>query len=627
MVWLSFVVALICGLIFLPIVRKYSYKWGFIAQPRDDRWHDKPTATLGGVGIFAAFICGLLVIQFFIQDLILESNTINQKPMWGLLAGSILIFVLGIIDDLKQISPPIKLVWQLIAAVIVVSLGYTTDFFTPRIADETIAQLLNVISTIVWIVGITNAINLLDNMDGLAGGISLIAALILSYLFWKTGNIGLMAISLSLSGAIFSFLFFNFPPASIFMGDSGSLFIGFTLAVLAIARQPQASNVFAVLGVPTLLFLLPIFDTGLVAFTRILRGQSPAKGGSDHTSHRLVAFGLTERQALLFLYFIAIITGFAAISIETLGYWLSIVLVPLIVLTFAIIIAYLGGLKVINEDSSTEQSVNIFSKLIFGLTYRRRLLEIVLDLLIIGLAYYLSFLIKFDLEIPNSVVEELLKTLPVVMIVSIATYVLFGVYRGLWRYLDLNDLLRFTAAILVSLLLIMLSILIIFPQQNIDLVVFILFSIFLFLGLLATRASFRVLDMASVRLQYKQPVTRNVLLPKTYDRRDESVDRILIIGAGKLGELALRWIQVNPQMNIIPIGFVDNDPILVNREIHGVAVLGQINDLPRLIGENFIDGILISDVEKLHGQLNEFVSDCSKLGCWVRRVNLGFEKI
>ena len=183
-------------------------------------------------------------------------------------------------------------------------------------SNEILAQLPNIVLTFFWLVGITNAINLLDNMDGLAGGISLITALILSYFFWQAGNFSLFLFSMALAGALLAFLIFNYPPASIFMGDSGSLFIGFTLAALAIAQRPQASNVFAVMAVPTLLFLLPILDTSLVTITRLLRGQSPAQGGSDHTSHRLVAFGLSERQTLSVLYGVAIFSGILAAALE-----------------------------------------------------------------------------------------------------------------------------------------------------------------------------------------------------------------------------------------------------------------------------------------------------------------------
>ena len=135
------------------------------------------------------------------------------------------------------------------------------------------------------------------------------------------------------------------------MGDSGSLFLGFTLAVLAIARQPQASNVFAITGVPTLLFLLPILDTTLVTLTRLLRGQSPVMGGQDHTSHRLIAFGFSERQTLMVLYTVAIASGVVAIAIETIDYWLSLILVPTVVIVLALLVAYLARMKVVSSTT------------------------------------------------------------------------------------------------------------------------------------------------------------------------------------------------------------------------------------------------------------------------------------
>ena len=147
---------------------------------------------------------------------------------------SIFIFFLGWYDDVKHISPPAKLIGQIIAAAIVISLGYTTHFFTPKISNNLVAQLPNTVLTFIWLVGITNAINLLDNMDGLAGGISFITTLLLGYLFWRAGNYSLVLVCAAISGSLIGFLIFNYPPASIFMGDSGSMFLGFTLACLAI---------------------------------------------------------------------------------------------------------------------------------------------------------------------------------------------------------------------------------------------------------------------------------------------------------------------------------------------------------------------------------------------------------
>jgi UDP-GlcNAc:undecaprenyl-phosphate/decaprenyl-phosphate GlcNAc-1-phosphate transferase len=360
-IWVTFSLALILSLLSIPVVRIYSLRFGWVAKPRPDRWHQKPTPTMGGVAIFLSFMISLLLV-----GLILVSQADELPPgepgagrAWQLpfqqltfLAGSIFIFGLGLYDDIKQLSPPVKLAGQVIATTIVVTLGYTTNFFTPKLANNLTATVLNIALTIVWLVGVTNAINLLDNMDGLAGSISLITAMVLGALFWRVGNLGLVLVSAALVGSLAGFLFYNFPPAKIFMGDSGSLFLGFTLAVLAIARQPQASNVFAVLGVPTLLFLLPILDMILVSFTRWMRGVSVVQGGRDHTSHRLIAFGLNERQVVWIFSGVAIISGAVAIAIESIGYWLSLIFAPIFVVGLAMIIAYLSGIKIIVSPSS-----------------------------------------------------------------------------------------------------------------------------------------------------------------------------------------------------------------------------------------------------------------------------------
>ena len=250
--------------------------------------------------------------------------------------------------------------------------------------------------TFFWLVGISNAINLLDNMDGLAGGVSFIAACVLIYFLWGTPDPFLLVLALSLAGAILGFLVFNFPPARVFMGDSGSMFLGFSLAAIAVARKTQASNVFAVIGVPTLLFLLPILETTFVTITRILRGQSPSQGGTDHTSHRLIAFGLTERQAVLVLYVIAIVSGVAGVGLEALDYDLSLVLIPLFLILVSLFAAYLARLKMITTFSDTPPSS--FTRLVSNLTYKRRLFEIMLDLLIITVSYYLAFWTALRLE-------------------------------------------------------------------------------------------------------------------------------------------------------------------------------------------------------------------------------------
>jgi UDP-GlcNAc:undecaprenyl-phosphate/decaprenyl-phosphate GlcNAc-1-phosphate transferase len=598
MIWLLFVVSLLLSVFLVWVVRSTSVKLGRVVQPREDRWHRRPTPTLGGVGIYLAFILSL-----FIYYLINEPADWRR---WGLLAGSTIVFFIGLYDDIKKISPPAKLVGEILAAAVVVFLGYKTNFFTPRIPNALIAQIPNILLTFFWLVGITNAINLLDNMDGLAAGIALINVGFLSYFFWLYGDQALFVVSLALAGSIAGFLIFNFPPASIFMGDSGSLFLGFTLAVLAIARQPRASNVFAIMGVPTVLFLLPILDTSLVTITRILRGQSPVQGGRDHTSHRLIAFGLSERRALIVLYAVALLSGFAAIIIDRAGYWLSLLLVPILVVTLALLVAYLGRLKVVVSSASVRDGT--FSRLIVELTYRRRLLEIMLDFILIAIAYYVAFLFSFGFIMDDAKMELYLRSLPIALAGSYVSYFFFGVYRGVWRYVGLDDLFRYAKASLGAVALVAVTTLLLDTKNVYTLTIFMFFGIFIFLSLTASRSSFKILDLISSR-----------------QTRPEE-ERILILGAGDAGEMAVRWILMNPDFGYRPVGFLDEDPFNTGRQIHGVAVLGGLDQLEGILEQNKIDGVVVTSGSKIPEELVEkVIAICHAHGRWVRSLRLEFE--
>ena len=593
-----FISALMLSLILVRAARWLGIKRGIVAQPRADRWHQMPTPLLGGVGIFFAFIASLLL-----------AYTWNRQLNWshiGLLAGSCIIFCLGLYDDIRKLSPPAKLIGQIIAAAVVVLFGYSTNFFTPKIDNAIIAQLPNLLLTFLWIVGITNAINLLDNMDGLAAGISLITAGFLIYFFWQSNDWSLLVIAIALAGSLLGFLFYNFPPASIFMGDSGSLFLGFTLAVLAIARQPQASNVFAITGVPTLLFLLPILDTTLVTLTRLLRGQSPAMGGRDHTSHRLIAFGLSERQTLLALYAVAIASGLAAIAIETVDYWLSLILVPALVIVLALLVAYLGRLKVVS--SPTPSGGGAFSRLIVELTYRRRLLEILLDFFLIGLAFYLAFLLTNGTALSEADLQLFLTALPVAYLGSYLSFFYFGVYRGVWRYVGIDDLLGYGKAAFGGALSVAAAIYLILPHEAYPRGLVIWFGLSLFVLLAASRSSFKILDMV-------------------YGRQARSQEeRILIIGAGDAGEMAVRWLLMNPSIGYRPVGFLDSNAYNSGRQIHGVSILGDLSQIGEIIERKHVDGILLTrDPGLTEEAIERLVEVCNEHGRWVRNLKLEFE--
>jgi UDP-GlcNAc:undecaprenyl-phosphate/decaprenyl-phosphate GlcNAc-1-phosphate transferase len=298
---LSFMLALVLT----PMVRALARRWGLIAKRQSDRWHTTPTALMGGV----AFFVTVHIIYFSFGRPFPKS--------WVVLAGSAWLFVVGFIDDLVRIRPVHKLLGQILAALWVVH----QDLILPW----TEIDWLNGGLTIVWVIGITNALNLLDNMDGLAGGIAAIAGGFFAWRFWKNEQLEEALFYGIFAAALLGFLVYNFNPATIFMGDSGSMFIGFTLANAALlpgSKSPTSWD-FWQIAAPILILSVPIFDTTLVTVLRKWNGRAVSQGGRDHSSHRLVALGLSERQAVFVLYGLGLVGGCLTLGFGKLEFGLN----------------------------------------------------------------------------------------------------------------------------------------------------------------------------------------------------------------------------------------------------------------------------------------------------------------
>ncbi|HYK20712.1 MAG TPA: MraY family glycosyltransferase, partial [Pyrinomonadaceae bacterium] len=286
------------ALILTPLVRAFARHFGFIAVPKTDRWHKKPTAMLGGAVMWLSVVITSIAFSLY-----------GTYGKWILL-GSTLLFLVGLVDDLIHIKPYQKLIGQILGSAYVVYYGLSLPW--------TGSVLLNMALALFWLVSITNAINLLDNMDGLAAGIAIIAAGFLALSFVNSDQLTEAVILLVFAASLLGFLFYNSNPASIFMGDCGSMFVGFFLASSALINVSggRSRSFLPVLAVPILVLFIPIFDTTFVTVLRKLSGRAASQGGRDHTSHRLVALGMSERHAVWMLYGFAALSGVLAILVQ-----------------------------------------------------------------------------------------------------------------------------------------------------------------------------------------------------------------------------------------------------------------------------------------------------------------------
>ena len=409
------------------LVRIAGFRLDFVAQPRADRWHQKPRTLLGGAAIYASFLIGYLAF-------------VPKTPGTLLLiAGGSGMFVLGLLDDLRQVGPQTKLVVQIGISVALILSGVTLQF-----SDS---DVLNFGITLLWLVGITNAMNLLDNMDGLCAGVALIATGFRVLFCAIENDWSGFLVALVFLAVLAGYLAHNFPPASIFMGDSGSLFIGFMLAGMTAGSHPYTKNIASVLLFPLLILIIPIFDTTLVTLARKFSGRSISVGGLDHSSHRLVATGLSERNAVLILYSITLIAGGIAFLQYQTGFSLAILFISLFLMALTLFGVYLSKIEVYDSLDQVGSDRKDFFQLVADIPHKRYAFFIVLDAFIILTAYYGAYRLRFEGFELEEQSQNLMQPIPLVLIISTVTFLLSGLYHQSWRYTGLRDLLSMVKAI------------------------------------------------------------------------------------------------------------------------------------------------------------------------------------
>ena len=585
-----------------PVVQIVARRYGMIAKPKTDRWHKKPTAMFGGVAIWLSVVVSYVV---FIRPATNQTWAHFPGSFVDVVVGaSTFLFLVGLADDFLHTKPYQKLIGQVMGSAFVVYYGLTLPW--------TSYSALNVALTIFWLIGITNAVNLLDNMDGLASGIAIIASGFLALSFLSAGHVMEALLLVTFAASLLGFLFYNSSPASIFMGDCGSMFIGFFLASAALVNVSggRSRSLLPVLAVPILVLFIPIFDTTFVTILRKLSGRAASQGGRDHTSHRLVALGTSERHAVWLLYGLAALSGFLALLVQSVKLDVSLAAIAGFTILLTLLGVYLAGVKVYDETEEAQAaSDNSLYAFLIDPSYKRRIFEVLLDVILILLAYWGAYAVKFGALSGSTAWKLFLRTLPVLVFVKMASFLVTGVYRGLWRYTGLDDLIVFAKAVVLSSVLSVIVVLFAFRFEGFSRTVFMIDGILMFMFLAGSRLAFRL---------FRQVIP----IAKTAEGR-----RVLIYGAGDGGELLLRELQNNRGLKYSPVGFLDDDPAKSGKLIHGLKVYAGNGDLTSVCKQQQVDEVLISSTKMSEERLHEILDFCRAQNILVKRMRITIEDL
>ena len=441
---LASLLALASTVVFTAVARTVALRTGSVPDARPDRWHTRPTPNVGGVGIVGGVVVALGAAALMRQpDLaafeIARQGILPWNHATGLLVGAMMMFVLGLTDDFVHLRPVTKLVGQLLGAAVLTASGIGV-WFTGVYAVDAVVSLF-------WFVAITNAMNLLDNMDGVAGGIGAIAAGFLGITFLQAAEPGLALIAFVVAGSLVGFLVHNYPPARIFMGDGGSLFLGITLAGLALAPTPGLSRgLFAIMVVPVVILAIPILDTSFVALTRMIEGRKISEGGRDHTSHGLVALGVSEERAMWVLWTLALLGGGIGLLVRTSNRTFAYFLGGVLLLALSLIGAFLltsrlEASKGAGADVGEDGAPGVFYRL-REITQRIPVFVFMLDLVLVGLSYFAAYIIRFPTAQLSTELAYFQQTLVLVVALKLVAFAGAGVYATRFRHYGSGDALK-----------------------------------------------------------------------------------------------------------------------------------------------------------------------------------------
>jgi UDP-GlcNAc:undecaprenyl-phosphate GlcNAc-1-phosphate transferase len=616
---LLFLLAAVVSYLFTPVVRYVARRLGALDLPGERKVHEKPIPRLGGFGIFVSFNL-ILLITYKIDFFYFPPNFMREIRFGWLFVASEIILGLGAVDDIRRMPPSIKFFFQIIAGLIVALTCFKMEVISSPFGTISLG-ILSIPATVLWVVAITNAINLLDGLDGLAAGTSFIVCLAMFGVSLLSQNIGIALITAIMAGSILGFLRYNFHPASIFLGDSGAYYLGFFLSVVSLSSNLKGPTTFAIL-VPIIALGLPIMDTVLSMLRRLMtsmhiveedkeenmlkflifRGRSIVKADRDHIHHRLLQMGFTQRNAVIILYGVTFLLGGVALS----SLYFKNINQALVISTIAI--ASYVGVRKLGYSEIQFLGNGTLLPLFDSSLISRRIFRVLGDVVFIALAYYFAMLLRFEGEFLPSTKEYYLSTIPVVLSVKIVVFYFVGLYKGPWRYLNVDDFLRMLKAVMLGCAITALIVWAIPPLGVLSWSVLIIDFNLLFLLIAGSRSSFRILEYL-------------------HFSRYRLGRKVLIYGVGKGSAHFVNELINNPRLKFNPVGFIDDDGKNKGAQINSYPVLGTLDSLEGILESHPVSEVIVSRDDISQDKLERLSEICGSRQISLLRLKTRLEEI
>jgi UDP-GlcNAc:undecaprenyl-phosphate GlcNAc-1-phosphate transferase len=583
-----------------PCVRHLARAIGVVDQPHPRKVHKTATPLLGGVSIAMAIGCTVLAAGVFGARFAL-TPLFDLSVVGPILMGAAVVFCTGLWDDVRPLPVWVKLLCQAAAAAVAIGYGIRVDHMSLFGGSGFDLGIWAIPVSFFWILGITNAFNLLDGLDGLVSGLGIIIAAANALFFYSLGEMPMMGFLLVLLGALLGFLPYNFNPATIFLGDSGSLVIGYILSVTAISGTQNSVTSLAVV-IPLLLFGLPIVDTllsmarRLVASVKLHRASSARlqdrlrcagamfEADRRHIHHRLLALGFSHRHAVLVLYGIALaMASLAMLSVLAQYRNAGVLLIAVGAATYV-------GVRRLGYDEIALLQTGTMLRWYEKTRLNRRLLRVLIHAMLVAFAYWGAFLLKYDHLDSTALYAWYRQTFPIHLAMQFLFFYLMGLHRGVWRTLGVRDLMSISGALLQANLLSYIVALLNVPPEG-TLRFFLIDTLLLGALSLGVRSAYQVLSTLRSHAM-------------------SSGRETLICDAGPRGQSILRELQQNPDCGLRPIGFLDDNNALHGHTVDRIPILGSLADLRTIVDHYPVACLILPENQMNEGHIRSITGLC-----------------